>query len=365
LQAVDISDRVKPPSADKGTYMKTRFFAATVISILLLNVVGASLDSRKGRLTDSQTMRLVSLLPASDIVAVFDSEEFFDEALPKLLAVSQPTLAEVVGKILEIKTITGIDFNNFENVAIGISSKQVSAIETDYEPVAIANVDINDGTLLAVAKLASKGACREEKIGDRTVYVFSSKEAKENTTNSKVAAFIAKSFRGLTKDVAVSALDSNTLVFGSFARVRETLEARSHVATDISSRISVEPKTVMTFAARNHGGMMKFPPLDTDEFGAIIDSIQLLAGSFQITSDGLRLQMSAKTKTREQMKAFRETFDGLRLGGKVVFGRSHRSDQPVYRRSLQAARIGPTGKQLSFDLLVPQVDIDILIRGMK
>ena len=72
--------------------------------------------------------------------------------------------------------------------------KQVSPTEMDFEPVALASGDINAAALLAVAKLASKGTYREEKIGTRTVYVISPKDVIQKGTvtpnNSKIAAMM-------------------------------------------------------------------------------------------------------------------------------------------------------------------------------
>ena len=344
--------------------MKTRSFAAAAIAVLLLHSVGSARVVNRVSPPNDQTMRLVSMLPASDIVAVFDPSQFFDDALPKLLIGNQPALSEVIATINDIQASTGIDFSKFEKVAVGISSKRVSATETDYEPVVVASGDIRGAALFAVAKLAGDKAYREEKIGDRAVYILSSKE-KEKTAGSKVAAFVAKQFRSITKDVAVSELDANTLILGSLPRVRETIEARSGISTDLISLVSVEEKTVLAFAARNSGKMLKFPPLDAPEFGEIIDSIKFLSGSIQMVDEGLRFRLLAISKTNERQKALRDTVDELRFVGKVVYGRSNRADQQVYGRMLKSAKIESKGSKMWLDIVVPQADINTLIAGMK
>ena len=64
--------------------MKNRIFAAAVTAILILNVVGFSLNDTSTALRNRrQATRLVSLLPASDGVAVFDSKRFLSDALPE------------------------------------------------------------------------------------------------------------------------------------------------------------------------------------------------------------------------------------------------------------------------------------------
>jgi len=120
--------------------MKTRLFAAASIAALLLNFVGlAAADTHQNKAAKSQSNRLVTLLPASDGVAIFDAKRFLNDALPKLLSANQPMLTEIMGKINEMETLTGIDLRKFDQVAVGVAFRQVSPKETDYEPVAIAS----------------------------------------------------------------------------------------------------------------------------------------------------------------------------------------------------------------------------------
>lgn len=350
--------------------MKIRFFASAVIAVLLLNVVEiAAGDTRRAKAKKRQAARLVSLLPASDGVAVFDAKRFLSEALPKILSSNQPILGEVMARINEMENRTGIDLRKFEQVAVGVAFKQVSAKEMDYEPVAIASGDINAGALIAVAKLASNGTYRTEKIGERTVFVFSPKAVFQKTSakveNSRIADTIDKALKGMAKDIAVTAFDRNTLVMGSLSRVRETLENKTHIAADVTGLLSASDTSVMSFAARTPGGMAKFLPLDSDEFGANIDAIQYLSGSIDVAAAGTSLQVLAKTKKPEQATGLKDMLDVLQVLGKTVFGNSKRADQQVYGRLLKGAKFEARGNAVSFDLLVPQADIDILIAGIK
>ena len=350
--------------------MKTRFFTAAAIAVLLLNVVSMSAaDIRRSKANKRQATRLVTLLPASDGVAVFDSKRFLDEALPKILSANQPMLGEIMAKIKEMETRTGIDLRKFDQVAVGVAYKQVSAKETDFEPVAIASGDINAGALIAVAKLASNGTYREEKIGERTVYIFSAKNIAHKTaaknSNSKIAGYLDKAIHGFSKEIAVTTLDKNTLVIGLLARVRETLAGQTHVAADISSLLSVKETAVMSFALKPPGGMSHLLPLDNDELGKNIDSIQYLSGSLDVTAIGTSLQMSARTKKPEQAVGLKDTIEGLQVIGGMLFGGSKRADQQVYGRMIKNAKIEARGSDVTIELLVPQADIDVLIAGIK
>ena len=350
--------------------MKTRFFAVAIISVLLFNVAGfAAGDTASARAKKRQVTRLVSLLPASDGVAVFDSKRFFTEALPKVLAANQPMLAEIMAKVTEIENRTGIDLRKFDQVAVGVAMKQISPTNVDYDSVAIANGDINAGALVAIAKLASKGTYREEKIGDKTVYVFVAKDVVQKTTvkpaNSKVADIVDGALDALTKEVAVSMLDSNTLVIGSLSRVRATIEATSRVSADITGLLSIKETAVMSFAMRSPGGMASLLPLDNDELGVNIDSIEYLSGSVDVATAGTSVQLLARTKKPEQAKGLKDTLEGLQVVGGAVFGGSKRPDQMIYGRLIKGVKIGGQGNDISLDLMVPQADIDGLLAGIK
>jgi hypothetical protein len=278
-------------------------------------------------------------------------------------------LSEVMTRINAMENRTGIDFRKFEHLAVGIKAKQISPTEIDFEPVAIASGDGNAAVLASVSKLAASGKYREEKIGTRTVYIISPKVVAPTTpvtpNNSKIAAMIDKGLNSLAHEVAVTTLDQNTLVLGSLPRVRETLEAASHIAPEISSLLSVRETSIMSFAFKPVGGMSKMLPLDNDMLGSNIDSIQFMFGSLDITTSGANLAVAARTAKPQQAQDLKDTVEFLSKFGSSIFGSSKRTDQQVYGRMLKNAKFATKGNDLTFDLLVPQSDIDILIAGIK
>ncbi len=350
--------------------MKIRSIAAAVVAVLLVNTLAfAAVDTRKNKAKKRQTSRLVTLLPASDGVAVFDAKRFLDDALPRVLSANQPMLGEIMAKINEMENRTGIDLRKFDQVAVGVAFKTISAKETDYEPILIAGGDINAGALVAVAKLASKGTYREEKIGERTVYVFALKDVVQKTapkaTTSKVGGMIDDALKGLSKEIAVTSIDANTLVIGTLPRVRETLEGKTHASADLTSLLSQKETAVMSFATRIPGGMSALLPLDNDEIGNNINSIQVMAGSLDVAAAGTNLQVMARTGKADQAQSLKEMLDGLKMLGGAFLGGSKRTDQQVYSRMIKNAKIANRGSEVTLDLLVPQADIDILVASIK
>lgn len=347
--------------------MKNTFFALLVLSAVLTgSLVAVTADSVDPK---SQTSRLVAMLPASDGVVVFDPKRFLNDALPKVLSANQPMLGEVTSKLDEMATRTGIDLRKFDQVAVGVTIKQVGASDLDVEPIAVASGDINAGALVAVGKLAANGSYREEKVGGKSVYVFSAKDMLKNApvkpTNTKIGGMIENAVNGLSKDVAVSAINANTLVMGSLPRVRETLDGKSKLNADVSNLLTSRESSVLSFAFKPNGGLSQFLPIDNDELGKNVNAIQYLAGSLDVTAAGASLNALARTKQAEQANGLKETLEGLQAIGNMVFGGSKRADQQVYARMIKAAKFTVNGSDLNLDLLVPQSDIDVLIGGIK
>ena len=350
--------------------MKTRFFTVAAIAVLLLNVAGFSWgDTPRPRVLNPQTSRLVAMLPASDVVAVFDSGKFLNEALPTLLSANQPMLTEITSKISELERKSGIDFRKFDQVVVGVSVKPGMGKDLDAQPVAIASGDINMGALISIAKLGSKGQYREEKVGEKSVYIFTMKESVKKTQpaktrSTKVTQAVTKA-KAVVNEIAVSALDANTVAIGTPMRVRETIEGASHVGADLTELLSTKETAVMSFAAKAPVGMSKLAELEIDELGATMDSIRYLSGSLDVAAAGTSLQLMARTTKPEHALALKDTLEGLQMIGKAILGNSKRPDQQLYGRLVKNAKFGRNGNDVALDLTVPQADIDILIAKIK
>ncbi|MEP6944832.1 MAG: hypothetical protein ABJA02_02865 [Acidobacteriota bacterium] len=347
--------------------MISKAFAFFTAAILLLNTVAfASADThgRKSKKRDSNA--LVALLPASDGVATFDAHRFFNSAMPQILSKNQPLLAQITAHMTEIETRTGIDLKKFDSLVVGLGITKLAPKKFTVDPVAIARGDIRAGALISVAKLASNGTYREEKYGERTIYVFST-EAAAKTAAAKgpqAASMISGALDSLTHEVAVSALDDNTLVFGSPARVRETLDAKTQVSPEVVGLLSAKESSVVTFAVRTPEGMSSLLPLENDELGNNIDSIKFVAGTMDVDAAGAAMQVTARTARPEQAKNLYDTLDGLKMLGKAFLGGSKRADQQVYGKLIENAKIGLRGSTVTLDLIIPQADIDVMIASV-
>ena len=345
--------------------MRNKFFALFVAFAFVLNGVGAAFADTKTNKTVKQNNQLAVLLPASDGVMTIDVQRLLNDAVPQILSGKPQMLGDINAKIDEINQKTGLDLRQFEQVAIGVSAKQITAQEVDLEPFVLARGKYNAAALIALAKLASKGKYREEKIGTRSVLVFSGKEIveqnKPQTKNSFFDKAIDRIINSLTKEIAVTAYDNNTLAFGSLARVRDAFESKSRVNAEVSSLINRKPDAVISFGGKLPNGLSKFIDLDNDELGTTLDTIRQISGAMEISGGNTTLSIAAKTLKSEQAQSLLDTLQGLQMVGKAFVGSAKGADKKVFARMIDNARITNSGSDVMLDLQVPQTDIDVII----
>lgn len=343
--------------------MKSKLFAIFTLSVLVLNTAGSALADTKAKKAANATA-IVAMLPASDGVVVFDIKTFLGSALPQMLSGNQVMLAEVTKAIEEAKTKTGIDVRQFETLAAGVSATKIADKKYDLDSVLIARGQVSSGGVLAAAKLAAKGKYREEKVGERTIYIFEAREVVTQNapqSTSQTAGMVAKALKTFSKEMAAFAVDANTLAFGSVEKVKATALGSSKVDKEITDLLSKAAAPVATFAARVPEGMSAFLPLDNDELGKNIDAIKYMYGSMRVNGSSTSLSATARTLQADQAVSLKDTLDGLQMLGKMFLGNAKGADKEVYARLIENVKFSNSGNDVSMDLAIAQTDIDFLV----
>src|SRR5688572_16408301 len=210
--------------------MKKSAFTAIAASLLLFSFVFGTFaaDVKKRpvkRAVKAKANPLISMLPASDAVVAINGKRFFGDALPKVLSANQKLLGEILTKLDNIQSKTGVDLRRFDSIVAGANIITKAANDFDLDPVVIARGTIDAAALVETAKKSGEGKFKEETIAGRTVYLFSSREIVAQFKQLDPNA-VPKHVE-LKNDVAISVLDTSTIVFGSLNRVREALEHKT------------------------------------------------------------------------------------------------------------------------------------------
>jgi hypothetical protein len=338
----------------------TKLFVGAVTLMCITFAVSAQKRVARNVKTVETITTLANSLPASDAVFHIDVKRMFDVALPQILASKPEEFAKMNTKIDEIRAKTGIDVRLFEKIAVGIAIKQVDK-KTNLEPIVLAQGKFNSNALIALAKVASKGKYREEKIGERTVYVFNAKEVIEENAPKAKASMFDKVLAMFANEMAVTAFDDNTLTLGSLVRVKEMLDGKSKVDANVLALVNKKSNAIASFAASTPSGMSQFIDLDNDELGNILASIRTMNGSLDMGEGSATLAISAKTVNIEQATSMEETLVGLQMVGKTLLGGMKSEKKQILGKMIDKVEIKRKTNTVNLGLQIPQSDIDVLI----
>lgn len=353
--------------------MKKKIIVLFIVGAFLLSAIGAAFADTHADATakkQAQATALASKLPISDGVLTFDAKRLITEALPQILSGNPQMLGDLTSKIDALKNKIGIDVRQFEQVAIGFNLKTGAGGKSTVEPVILTRGSFNAPALLAVGKIAANGKYREEKIGDKTIYIFSIADSikKDKTAGGKGSFFeqmLNKIFDGLNKEIAVAAFDNNTLTFGTLARVRETFTGKARISSETLSLVDKKANAIMSFGAKFPNGLAQIVNLENDELGANLDGIRQLSGFMEVAGANTILEVTAKTDKSEQASALQSTLVGLQSVFTNILLGSKSDDNKVYGRLLKNAKFSQTGSDITLNVQVPQTDIDVLIGKIK
>ncbi len=346
--------------------MLKRFSALFTAFVLLSVTFTASIaNPRENSFKRAKSNQLVAMLPASDGVVAVDVKRFFNEALPTVLSSNQPMLADWMAKVAMIQDKTGIDIKQFDHLVAGMTIKSAANKKFEVEPVMVARGNVDTAAIIASAKAAAANRYKEESVNGRTMYVLSIKEVADKAgvqiSDEKKAEAMAKYSNFLDKDIAVSAVDANTLAFGYATRVRELLAGKTKIGSDVANLLNRKEFATVNFATKVPTGLGAFIPLDNDELGKSVDSIKYAFGSMDSSAGQTSMNITARTEKITQAQELHDTLDVLQTFGKMALGGSKRPDQQLYARLIDKVQFTRSGTEITMNVVMPQSDIDQLM----
>jgi hypothetical protein len=340
--------------------MTKKIFCLTLALLFVLNAT-AFADTKKTRTKAAQGNQLLALLPASDGAAALDVQRLLNEAAPQMLAANPAKLNEFNRVIEDVKSKTGLDLRQFEQIAVGFNLKP-----NGVEPLVLARGKYNAAALLAAVKLGTKGKYREEKIGDRSVYVFSIKEITADhqakvAGNSMLSKVFNTVFKNMPDELAVTTFDAKTLTVGSPARVREIFETKTRIGAGVLALVNRKPNAIMSFGANTPNGLKGLIDLDDDEIGRTLAAVRQISGAMDVSAGNANVTMNAKTLDAAQAESLESTLVTMQALGKGLLGGMGGKDKKVYAKMVENLKITRAGTQIALDLQIPQTDINVLL----
>ena len=288
------------------------FIRISALVIFAFSVVLGQAVANAQPSSRAKTPDIFSFVPASDGVVVVDAHRLLNETLPRVFAGDAAKLAQIYSELDKFKTDTGIDPRAFDRVVVSARYTYPSPAVTKLEPVAIAQGKFDARALTLAARLAGKGKVREEKYRGATIVVL--------TINDQMKLFGLWNMR--VRDLAITALNANTVAIGTPATVRTVIDAGRTPRRDSAGLVALatrDRQAVIGFGANVTKALWSNMNLGTDAIAQDVGSIRQAYGSVGTTATDVALTIVARTETPASAKSLGETLTGLKqLAGLLV-----------------------------------------------
>jgi len=346
-------------------FMKRTFHASTLaltLAALAAFAPASAAQTRRGaqRTATAPAPRPVAAetvpLPASDALLAVDLDKLFKEVVPRALAGDAARLAQVNADVDAFKTRTGIDARSFERLVVGARIVRLASGALKLENVTAVARGRVDPALGASVKAASKGAVSEQQYAGKTVYV--------TAVNDTIKVFGLARVR--LKELAVAALDAETIALGEPEDVRAAIDAQAGKRPRADMGMLVQPKGPNDLIA--FGGVVPAGALEGVETGLpgldrAISSIQGFYGSMSSTAAGVQMMTTLRAATAADAKQLFDSLDALRQIAPGLISMAGEKAK-FAQNAMNSLKITTKANEVQIRLEVPQSDLTTLLRAL-
>lgn len=297
----------------------------------------------------------LNFLPASDGVMVIDARRLMNETLPQVFAADSAKLVQVNSEIDKFKTETGVDPRSLNRVVLGTRYVYPAANVTKLETVAIARGTFDVKAIAAAGRAKAQGRYREEKYRGVTIMVFAINDQMRmlGLWNMKI------------NDLAVAALDAQTLAIGSPERVRAAIAAGRGGApanAPLAALATREANALIGFAGNMTPQLTANLNVGSDAMAADVKSIRQVYGSIASTQSNLSLTLVARTDTPASAKNLSDTVTGLTQLGAILILRMTGPRKALAESALSNLKITATGNEMQIKTQFPASGLASLVK---
>jgi hypothetical protein len=331
--------------------MKKKFQIQLLLCILASLLMSAHGYAQTQANTETATGSLPNL-PEADAILYMNSRRIINEALPRILPAAE--YAKIQSELEKIKKEVGIDINGFESAVVALRFNTPVTAMPDY--VLVTRGTFNADALLSLARIGLKGKLREEKYGSKSINIFKLSEVM-GTTGTAAPLPVG------TSEMAVTALDGNTLALGTIPYVKATIDAETG-----QKRVNPE---LMALAMRDTGSLISLaiaiPPglfsslipsgmQGNEEITKIISGIEGFSLSAGMNATDFPVSAAVRMMDAEQARSLSGLLEmGIRMASGQV---TDKNTQAV----LNTLKITADGNAVRMEVAIPQEVIATLVR---
>ncbi|HJR07951.1 MAG TPA: hypothetical protein VJ842_11885 [Pyrinomonadaceae bacterium] len=336
--------------------MKRYFYVLTLAFAVALmasaTTFGKQQTTRRGRAAaptaQAATANVLALLPASDAVALVDMRRLLKDALPRAYNNNPAELARVNAEIDKFKTSTGLDARSLDRLAVGVSYKQTATGKTLVETVAIAR-----GTFRSASFNAPNSPMHEEKYAGKTIRIF----------NVDAQVKLLGLFNMRVTDLAVAAIDANTIAVGKLERVRAAIDASAgrgeRVSSDITALATHDANAILGAGGNVPASLTQ--GLDIGNLSKSIASVRQFYSTLGTTANGFQMLTGLRTDDAGAAKMLSSTIAGLKQLAPFALGQMADAKARPLRSLVENTKVNAEGNDVLITLELAQVDVAALI----
>lgn len=325
------------------------------VLVALLSGLGSGSPQRTAATKPAQQADPLSYLPASDGIAVVDVKRMLNETIPRIMAGDLAKLAQANAEIDKFKTRTGIDPRTFDRVVLGTRFTYPSAKVTKLETVAIARGTFDAKAIAAAAQIAAKGTYREEKYHGATIMIVTIND------QMKLLGLWDVKF----SELAVCALDPNSLAIGTLPNVRAAIEAGpkgNRANSELAALATRDPKAVIGLGANLPRELMTNLNLGNDTIAKDAGAIRQVYGSVGSTETDVSLMLVARTESTDAANNLNDTMTGLKQLGGLLIGRLEPAKKALAQGAIDNLKITTRGTEVEIRTQVAAASLASVIK---
>jgi hypothetical protein len=341
----------------------------------------------------SSSLELLGALHESDFIVYVDAQRMMTEIIPGMLAERPEELAKFKAMLDEIQKDTGLDPRLLDAVAIGVNASSPTRTHpSEFAVIARgrfdANTTIDVGFAAAVKESRGRMERQQQQYEGRIIHTLAPARPKqtppapatpdaaqtrtappvENTTGDApvIVEVIppTENQQDMVREregnqLAILALDSNTLAIGTLNSVRATIDAsmgRNKVSDELVQLATRTPNAVVSFSGNVSPEIIRSLRLGGSDARDSIASIRQVYGSFNTTgSDGeafINLRTEAAEQARQLSMALNALKFAARFSGEQVSARNKSIEALI-----QDVNIEAVGNEVQMRLKLAQTDL--------
>jgi hypothetical protein len=338
--------------------VKNSFLKSLSVALVFSFSFSAIVFAQRNRTVSApkQTPTLLSSLPPSDAVALINVNRVLGEALPRLLAENPSKLADVNAELAKFKAQTGLDPRSFDQIALSLSYKYPREGITRVSTVALARGTFNAGAIVAAGRLAANGKYLEQKYQGKTIYLFS--------LDRQVRLLGLWDLK--VSDLAVTAVNGNTLALGDLDAVRGVIDAnigRKHANPELVALASRDPDAILGFGGSISGTLLDNLGRSNGTIARELTAVRQVYGTLGMTNTDLELMLAARTVDTYSAKNLGDALEGLKMIGAFAIDRMSGVKGTLARSAMDNLKVATVGNELQVRTAVAQSQVAPLIRG--